>query len=231
MKHNITTRTSIGIIGMPRSGTTIVASFINSLDRATIWGEAHRIVGKTFRRIMNTRYGTGMLRPNHSVLTQVEQFAVNHNLLIYGTKDVLDSIVTDPIAIYRSYGTRYDHVFVTFRDPRKTWASIKALGNARGLRMTENEFIWRHNAFVDYCIRMNNATPIILERFRKDPIGYMSTQMGLEISGPVILEQYTGTGDAHAKYDKEIRPETKRIPDDSPALNKACDAYMEVYKL
>jgi hypothetical protein len=231
MKHNIKTKTAIGVIGMPRSGTTIVTSFINSLDRATMWGEAHRVVSKTFPRIMATRHGTGILMPDMNVLSQVETFADKHNLLIYGTKDVYDSIVTDPVATYRSYGERYDHVFVTFRDPRKTWASMKAIGHARELGMTEKEFIWKHNSFVNYCVRFRNATPIILERFRKDPIGYMSIQMGIEISGPLIFQQYTGGGDVHAMYDKSVRSVSSRIPDPSLALDEACAAYMEVYRL
>ena len=228
MKHNITTRTSIGIIGMPRSGTTIVASFINSLDRATIWGEAHRVWARTSPIMMDTRYGIGVLRNSGDVLGQVKAFAEKNDLLIYGTKDVLDGIVTDPIATYRSYGWKYDQVFVVFRNPRKVWASMKSLGNASGLGMTEDRFIQKSNAFVDYCIRTNNATPIILERFREDPIKYMSTKMGLEISGPVILEKYSGTGDRGAMHAKEIRPITKRMPDDSPALDRAVEAYMEV---
>ena len=226
MKHNLKTRTSIGVIGMPRSGTTIVTSFINSLDRATMWGEAHKIWGGN-DRTLSTRYGDGRLKNGPDVLGQVEAFAIKHDLLIYGTKDVVDAIVTDPIATYRSYGTRYDHVFVTFRNPRKMWTSIKELGHADGLGMTENDFIWKHNAFVNYCIRFKNATPIILERFRKDPIGYMSTQMGFEITGPVVLEKYTGGGDPHTIKDTEIRRESNRISDPSPALDKACAAYME----
>ena len=96
--------------------------------------------------------------------------------------------------------------------------------------MTEKEFIWKYESFVNYCLRMKNAKPIILERFRKDPVGYMSERMGIEISGPLILEQYTGGGDAHAMHDKSVRPVSSRVPDDSPALDRAAAAYMEVYR-
>ena len=228
MKHNLSARTSVAIIGMPRSGTTIVASFINSLDRATIFGEAGKLP-KLFNdpRPFDTRYGRLMMLPQENILKQIEGFAIKHDLLIYGTKNVFDPWV-DPTSMDYS---EYDHVYVMFRNPRKVWSSMVALNNASGLGMNVDMFIEKHRDFVDFCLSTEKAKPIILDRFRESPIAYMSQQMGIEINGPVVLEQYTGGGDPNAIKDKEVRRKSQRVPDENPALDKAASAYMEVYRL
>lgn len=227
----LTERIAIAVIGMPRSGTTIVCSFLNSLDRSSVWGEAHRVTWMQLPRIMPTRYGNGILYPYTEVLGQMKDFAVYHDLLIYGSKDVPDLYI-DPIEIVEGYGDRLDKVFVVFRNPRKVWKSMCSLGHTSGLGIKEADFIAMYNEYMKYCLQTDNAISVVLERFRNSPKGYMSAKLGYPIVGNSTLLRYTGTGSPHTTRDgTTIHKNNEREEDDSPSLNTATRLYSEILKV
>lgn len=232
MKVNTAGRgiTAVAVIGTPRSGSTIITSFLNSLDGATIWGEPHGYHMSIRERIpFKTRHGDGVLVPGNDVLSQIEKFATEHNLLIYGFKDLWDATKgICPIEIVTDYGGRLDKVLLSTRHPRKTYASMIALGHPDSI--TAKIFSDKYVEFCEYCLDNEKCTPIFLDSFRESPIRSVGAATGWTIDGALEMKQYTGGGDPHGMQSSSIMPHDGRGPYTGSELNDATEAYHALIK-
>jgi hypothetical protein len=219
----------LAIIGMPRSGTTITCSYVNSLDGASVWGEPHR--GQTrFPGVpLRSRYGDISLGKGE-VLAQIEDFARENGLSIYGFKEPLDTYIpVDPIEVASGYGDRLDKILVTVRDPGRNFMSMLALANITEKQV--EEYATHYTRFTDFCFVEKRATPIILERFVKDPRGYMARKLGLPEPEKVSLKTYTGGGDGTATWSREIFPSDDRKRYEHDAVSGLYVDYESVLEL
>ena len=126
---------AVAIIGMPRSGSTIVTAFVNALDLSSIWGEPHR---SKMTKVFKTRYGDTPLDPKQDRLEQMRKFAVAKGLRVYGFKEVWDmNLDVWPAEVASRYGNRLDHILLTIRDPLISYSSMVALGHANHTTIEE----------------------------------------------------------------------------------------------
>jgi hypothetical protein len=219
----------VAIIGLPRSGTTITCSFVNSLDGASVWGEPHR--GQTrFPDIpLKTRYGDVALAKTE-VLAHIEEFAKEHDLSICGFKEPLDTYIpVDPIEIVQGYGSRLDKIMVTIRDPGRNFMSMLVLGHINEDQI--EEYAIHYQRFADFCFVEPRAVPIVLERFVKNPVGYMSDKMGIDIPKGHSLKAYTGSGDQRAMWSREIFPSDDRPRYEHDAISGLYVDYEAILEL
>lgn len=213
----------VAIIGMPRSGTTVLASFLNSIDGAMIWGEPHRSRGKPHAVKMPSRYGTVILHPEMEILPQLKSYASAYGLWMFGFKEVYDSIMRlDPINLVSSHGNALDWVFVSIRNPRKNWSSMLAIGHANMLGMDVTGFMRAYKRFIDFSRYVNfegaytgvtapKVFPVVMEKFISNPVAYISSLIGYQIEGAPKLLRYTGGGDPHTiRMGTRIRKEDIR---------------------
>ncbi len=196
----------IAIIGLPRSGSTIVCSFFNSLPRSTVSGELFRVI---------------RAQEEHR-LEQMVISAEKNNLDIGGIKEVWDNnLKFDPIDFVRRYEDKFDLVFVIFRDPRKHWESISALGHKRSISIAE--FIDKYLEFYD--LLGGKYVPIVLQRFIANPESYVRKLTGWDIPEKVILQKYSGGGDPHAMVSKRIVKVDHRPDNKSKKLDRLSPVY------
>lgn len=218
------------ITGLPRAGTTIVTSFLNSLEGATVWGEPHRSAGKSKPFTMLSRHAPINFKPDYDIVDQINAYADVHDLWLRGFKEVLDTnLKVFPIDIISRYEDRTDVSLVMFRDPRKTWSSMYAIGHNRGLGISVERFCDMYIELGEFCLEHENSVPVVMSKFISAPVAYMGKKLALEISGAPKLLQYTGGGDPHT-----IQPGTVIHGADGrpsyigPELDAASKMYNEI---
>jgi hypothetical protein len=226
---------SIAVIGMPRSGSTIISSLFNSLDGAFVVGEPHSMVnaprpfGHDWPAIITTAHGTFNLYPRGDVLEQIQTYGKKYGADIFGFKEVY-TINSDPLEIIKHYGSRIDVTFVIFREPRKNYASILANKPDLSLPMSPLTYISQFKSLVDICNPTLNTKifPISYELLTRNWVRHMYDAIGWSLAGKMELEKYPGTGDAEGRASKKIRTEIYRKPFDGNILRKADVAYNAV---
>lgn len=215
--------TAVAVIGMPRSGSTIIASFINSIDRATIWGEPHHYQAQN-NVVFKTRYGNRVLIKDADVLQQIRDFSAKKDLAIYGFKE-LWNISTNlcPIEVVRHYKDRLQATLVSTRHPRKTYGSLLALGFPKSI--TPEIFSAKYIEFCTFCLENDRCSPVFLDEFRATPMKSVAKATGWEISGELAIKQYTGGGDLLAMGSSKIISHDQRAGYIGEELDDATDAY------
>lgn len=223
---------AVAIIGMPRSGTTIITSFLNSLDGAIVVGEPHRMAmreapdGFRWPTIIDTRFNQFHIRPEEDVLQQIERFAEFNYLNIYGFKEACMGVL-DPIRLVLGYGSRIDIVIVTMRDPRKTYNSMFLLsptGHPPPIYDFSDTFVNLVSATFAY----QKFRPVILDHFRADPIRAIELATGWKLGGELNLKKYAGGGDPSAATTKRIIGVDRRAQYGGHELDIADEAYQEI---
>jgi hypothetical protein len=220
---------------MPRSGSTIVASFFNSLDGAFIVGEPHSMVaakrpfGHDWPAMIVTEDGIFKLFPKNDVLEQIRQYGKVSGASIYGFKEVY-TINSDPIEIIKYYKHRIDVVFVLFREPRKNYASALANKPDLSLPMSPLVFMKQLETLVDLCQPTLNTKifPISYELLIKNPTGHIYDASGWEFDQNndfIKLKKFPGSGDAEGRGSRHIRPSNMRKPFEGDILRKADTMY------
>lgn len=217
----------IAIIGMPRSGSTIVASFFNSLPKAIIMGELHRA---GVSKAIESRHGSfyaDFADPNTSALSQLGAFAEEHGLWLYGIKDVLDNNRGfDPAVLMKEYEEQLDLILVLFRDPRRQWTSIVSLGHKKHIPRTE--FVRRYREAYDSL--GGKYVPFVYEKFIASPVGYARLVTGWDIPDKVPLQQYSGAGDVYARSSKAINKRDSRPAASGRQLDGVARLYSSLLK-
>lgn len=222
----------VAVIGMPRSGSTIVTSLLNSFNGAAMFGEPHRSYGKPSPTKFATRHGDLVLRPKEDVLTQITRFALERNLDLFGFKEVFDSSMTiDPLNLVESYGDRVDLVFVTIRDPRRNYSSLVQLGHAKSLGLTPEKFVEEYKRFVIELALWKKYVPVILEKFRTGPLEQIRRVTGWEVPGQYKMKQYSGGGDPHAMVATLVNRNDYRPRYIGPELDEADEYYNRALRI
>ena len=207
------TPVTIGIYGTPRSGSTILCSFFNSIERCVFVGEPHRSTG--ILRIP-TRFGDIAMHIDNCT-NDIIAFGRKRSLLMCGYKEVyapgtpnlLNEVMVDD-------ARRLTFAIGIFRDPIKSYSSVVALGHrARGARnpMSPQEFCGAYRDIYTAVSRASNGILLTYEYFIEDPIGYINTKFPFEISGALnMLPNQVRGGDPHAIKATEIKKVDSRIP-------------------
>lgn len=226
----------IGMIGMPRSGSTIMSSLVNSLDGALVVGEPHAMVRaqrppgmSSVPTIIDTRYGTFRMFPGLDVLSQLETIATvastsgnGYDIQIVGFKECWVPTV-EPIQLLEHYDNRLTHRVVMLRDPEKNYASMMAYQyTIKGV--TPIQFTEQYCELAEYALKPGIGI-MSYELFRSAPLKALNIATGLEVAGALELKQYAGGGDPLARGSKEIRSWDHREPTKHDDLSPAIAAY------
>lgn len=221
---------AVAVIGLPRSGTTITCSFLNSIEKASVWGEPHRSYRKIIPTRFHTRYGDYDLLPMVDVLSQIKSFAEMKNLVMYGFKEVVDpKLGIDPVSLVKDYGARIDRVLMPLRDPRKVYKSMTDIGHAK--HMDPDEFNDRYIWMTEYVLSLPHGGIVDLDKFRLKPAEVMSDALDLSIEqtdSRIKLLQFTGGGDPHTIKHSRIKRKDYRDSWRGAALNSAHKLYLSM---
>ncbi len=201
----------IAVIGMPRSGTTIVSAYLNSQLGALVVGEPHGIE-KTAQhrsrlttlpyRLSLTQYGELALYYFKPVLDQIEEFAEIEGVSILGFKEAWTPDI-NPIKIIEENADRIDRTIITLREPRRNYSSIlKHYSLVSGISAATFENHWK--ALYRYGVTNDKARFVILDQFRASPASSLQRASGLDIREEDLLS-LPGNGDAVARASTEIR--------------------------
>jgi len=226
----------IAIIGMPRSGSTIVASYINSITGAMIIGEPFlqakrpRPEGKEWPTIVDTRYGTLKIPYGDSVVGCIDEFAENKLVQISGFKECMTAAV-DVVDLVEELLPRLDLVLVVLREPRKNFMSMRQLTPEGHIPLSVEEFNQWYIKLVDFAyLRTSKIQPINLDFFRIDPALELSDATGWDLKGNHVFKSYSGGGDTNARVAQAVSPVDQRVPyagdDILPAVNEYEGTYI-----
>jgi len=184
MKANIDTQTCVAVIGLPGSGTSAVAKFLNGLDYTYIAETPHRL--KDISRI-TTKYGVMHIDPHESpfVLNQIQWYAGWWDLLIYGFQETWDmDAPVNPMHLTNVYAKHIDLVLSVFREPMQlygtTYNKVKSPAKLNAMYLD----------MYHYAIEHENHIPLIISEFQKSPMDYMNKITGWNISGEIEDAQY-----------------------------------------
>lgn len=230
---NIPTRPiEIAMIGMPRSGSTIMSSLVNSINNAMIVGEPHAMARahrperlKHVPTLVETRYGTISISPGYDdILTQLEFYAVQLGVNIVGFKECWVPSVY-PIELVESYKNRLTNKVVMVRDPARNYSSIRSLSRSDA-DMPIDEFVAKFVALVDYGLR-DDVGIMLYELFIANPLKALKVATGWDVVGVPELEMYSGGGDLKARGSKNIDRYDYREPYQDSRLVPAQLAYRD----
>lgn len=224
---------------MPRSGSTIIASAVNSLDDDTlIIGEPHRMAASprppsmsATPNLIDTRHGLFDLFPTSAidadVLTQIEVFSKKRGVGKYGFKECLTTEI-NPIKLVADYGSRVDFVAVAVRDPRRNYMSvIQSIGHGRG-PYDIAAFTDAYVSLINYTW-LQNVSTVILEWFKEDPVKELRRATGWQwIPDKINLCPFPGGGDTYARTSKKINSYERRGLYLESDIVPALDAYIDL---
>jgi hypothetical protein len=234
----------IAMIGMPRSGSTIMSSLINSVDGSFVVGEPHAMARAQrppgmshIPNILDTRYGAFRLETGTDVLGQLEAFGESAGARIIGFKECWVPVV-EPLRLIKHYGDNLSHVLIAIREPRTNYMSIverEHLG-----KMSPEEFTEKYVKLIEYVLLNNSVTynkkaqPIVYELFIENPFEEVRRATGWIIEGDLELKMYAGGGDEKARTSTIVKDYNWREKYAGPELNRADRAYeilMETHRL
>lgn len=225
----------IAIVGMPRSGSTIVASYINSINSAMIIGEPFlqakrpRPEGKDWPTIVDTRYGTLKIPYGASVMSCIDEFADGRLILISGFKECMTAAV-DVVDLVQKLLPGLDLVLVVLREPRKNFMSMRQLTPEGHIPLSVEEFNEWYIKLVDLTyMRTSKIQPLNLDFFRIDPALELSDATGWDLEGNHTFKQYSGGGDTNARTAQSVGPVDQRVPYPGDDILPSVDAYEGVF--
>jgi hypothetical protein len=201
----------IAIVGMPRSGTTVVSAYLNSQPGALVIGEPHSIEKKAPSREMSipyhvaeTQYGILAFYKGMPIMDQIKAFAQKNDVSVLGFKEAWIPRV-DPIQIIESYCDWLDRIIVVLREPRRTYNSISQRFTQRqALEPVTFEEHWK--ALYRYGATSDRARFVILDQFRQDPAGSLRRASGLDIQEIDNMLHFPGDGDPPARAGGKVKP-------------------------
>lgn len=228
-------RQRVAIVGMPRSGSTIVASYINSLDGALIVGEPFlqvqrpRPTAKAWPTIVPTRYGSLNIPYQASVLDSIDDFAKYKPIQILGFKECMTAAV-DVVDLVQHLLPVLDLVLVVLREPRKNFMSMRQLTPEGHIPLSVEEFNEWYIRLVDLTyLRTSKIQPLNLDFFRINPALELEDATGWDLAGEHAFRQYAGGGDTSARTAKSVAPVDQRVPYPGDDILPSVDAYEATY--
>jgi len=204
------------IIGLPRSGTTILSNYINSSDKAFCFLEPHWEYTQhqttnffnddKLKRLFFLKYRKNESLPLDSAINRIEKryeytgFKETYRSDVYHT---YDKNLPNSKLLQRYLDNNYILIPIV-RDPLRIWDSFK--------RSTPSKSSWASNlnAFIScYCEFINligNSTPVIYEHFTQNPKKELDlkTTLKLEVITKII-DRKVKMGDAQANKSSRIK--------------------------
>lgn len=225
----------IAIVGMPRSGSTIVASYINSIDDVAIVGEPY-LQAKRFRpanhdwpTVVSTRYGTLEIPTTRPPLDCIEEFGGDAGLKIVGFKECRTAAV-DVVDLVHELLPRLDLVLVVLREPRKNFMSMRQLTPEGHIPLSVEEFNEWYISLVDLTyLRTSKVQALNLAFFRIDPALELSDATAWDLEGDHVFKSYSGGGDTNARVAQAVSPVDQRVPYPGDDIMPSVDAYEGVF--
>lgn len=179
------------IIGVPRTGTTIVANLLNSLEDGFCFMEPHWYMKAAYKEDID-------------IIQSWRDWPYNSTHLI-GYKETYRLGHALSEELIERHTPQMDFFMVIFRDPVKTHSSQHALG------WTE----WDHPRFFNAAYRRldklieswpEKAIPIVYEDFVPDPLGYLNARLPFQIEGPLkMMPTEAAFGDPFANRSTTIQ--------------------------
>jgi hypothetical protein len=214
----------VGLYGMPRSGSTIIASFFNSIDRSFCLSEPFR------SRVMlklDTEFGPIVIRPKSKIM-DIVSFVQQHEPRIYGWKEVYNRGV--PGQFWRIMSETLpllDTRVAVIRDPRRAYASHVALatgGDAWPAREWQAAYLSVYHTLLHFNFRF-----LLFERFLSNPIDHVNETLGLGLYGvPGLVPNQLKGGDVGGMESARIRKEDIRPPYQGDGIEQAESLYREI---
>ena len=208
------------IVGLPRSGTTIISNTINSLEKAFCFIEPHweyELYGKVLfddkklKWIFGLKYNPNLALPLNSAIEKI--FTKND---LVGFKETFRSNVyknidskipnEDLIKNYRDAGYK---IIPIIRNPLNVWNSVKSFKpnpNSWGGKL--DLFLQSYCDFLDFISPLD---PIVFEKFVTAPEKTLQS-FGLDVPDKIRLKsRKINMGDEKAKDSTKIEYKKKKI--------------------
>lgn len=230
---------TIAIVGPPRSGTTIVAKYINSIGGVFIVSEPYQAALKPrpprmkfWPTIVETEYGNFGIVPEQDAWDQVKIFAnrVEPGLSVIGFKECQSPIVNAAdIAGSLMDNKEVDRTIVVMRHPRLVFESMLWNTPEGHERTTPQELAQMYDELYDLVDNYPEQTAIIfLDWFRAYPTEEVQKATGWSISGLTIntLDPLPGGGDPTALGSTSV----SRIDTQRPSPRRDLDRAVEIYE-
>lgn len=224
MRLNVQEKPLIGIIGLPRSGTTIVSNILDSMDNGfcavePIWATTNSDI-QTF----STKRGNISTRPIPEIIPRLKELDGDFGALkeTYRThqKDSADKLMAGST-----------HVIGVLREPCSLFASwqLRKWGSPYN---NVHFFINNYQSFIDDLKNLSATKPVTILQYEKlciDPqvemrIVFGNAWEGMELK-PVI--SHVGYGDGEAIASTVIKSAPVRMPQ-SYAARKIKQAFVDI---
>jgi hypothetical protein len=208
---------TVAIIGMPRSGSTIVASYINSMPGVFIVGEpflaanSPRPMGKLWPTIADTDYGEPLIiHQDRPVFPTIMEF-VNKigGINMVGFKECWTPW-TDPITIVEDLGIHT--VLVTIREPPKNYMSMYERRPPDTPPFSVRKFNAEYVRFCDFPRSYPVARAVFLDDFRLNPKREIERATGWDLPDHHKFTHFTGGGDESARVATKVKKRDTRTP-------------------
>lgn len=221
------------VTGLPRSGTSVVCSLLNSAANAACLSEPHnslRQLGHFWPDKLVSR-GASRTMPLAELVPWLQAALRGAKLSwrlrrydVVGVKEVFQRLEETETLLLDYALAAADPVIVTIRDPVENYAALKARFRVAlddGLARLERFMRW-----VDRERRDRRLRFVSHESLCADPIGHFNTAMAgdLALHGKLVKHPMAGFGDPRALNSTEIVPTSPRRPGLEPEEVRAIEA-------
>jgi hypothetical protein len=221
------------VTGLPRSGTSVVCSLLNSAANAAFLSEPHNSLRElgyfwpdklTARGASRTMPVSELVPWLKAALSGAKPSWRLRRYDVVGVKEVFQPVERTETLLLDYALAAADPVIVTIRDPVETYAALKARFRVAlddGLSRLEGFMRW-----VDQERRHRQLRFVAHESLCADPIGHFNAAMGgdLALQGPLVKRPMAGFGDPRALNSTEIAPTGPRRPGLEPQEVRAIEA-------
>ena len=230
------------IIGLPRSGTTILSNYINSSDKAFCFLEPHWeytqhqttnfFSDEKLKRLFFLKYRENESLPLDSAIKRIEKryeytgFKETYRSDVYQS---YDQNLPNSQLLQRYIDRGYKLIPIA-RNPLDVWNSLKRHNPSnKGWTADLNDFI---TCYKDFLNLIGDTHPVIYQHFLKDPIKEISRKVNLQI-GPIskLQNRESRMGDTQANKSEMLAPTCHEpsYSDDEKEIILA-DSLMEQYQ-
>lgn len=202
----------IGILGLPRSGTTILANLLNSCENGfcvvePIWA-AESIGAETHS---HRKTGTLVTKPSAQTPAKLKEIITSHGHDFGGIKETYRShepFCADPLL------QQCDFLIFSFREPAANFSSWKRMG-WRGLYDSVDFFVSNYTRLASIATSIPKPSAIIIhEQFCLDAMGHFNRRVlpfgrlegHFQLTG---AESVTSFGDERAAASTEVTPSNR----------------------
>lgn len=201
MKTNLTHPMTFFILGVPRSGTTILCNLFDALEDGQCFGEPH---WWSYKEAMSSeKYIYGIF--------QKECLArkLSNPAGLFGYKETYKGYYFPDEQLIKLHVPQVDFFLIVFRDPVMTHSSQRALGWKEWDRPDDFNQSYKR---LDELAEHEKGIAIVYEQFVKAPLEYLNERLPFQIEGPLELKPTGHTfGDPFANRSTEIVKSQRQI--------------------